>query len=325
MPYLNIDYGLLIFEDKNNSKNPDIRLPDISRQIHQVPVDFDKSERTSIYTNEIKDILTTQRTLGWDNTTQIEFARPISSEDYFRITYTGTGTAPGFRTNRNMGGDATTEVTISRVTNYVARIQNTAGTAWTLGSIQVNDIIKFDKDTDSVTSPFSASNKGKEYIVQATGADYIDFIDNGSIILEAGVLLGANYDDVLRVIAQSPVKKGDTIQIEGSGINPSNHGRFEVVDVSSDFIEVINPLGYAQTVLYGTNTLVVYEYLIGFIHLRASGPIKIRCGGQTEWVRLSRIGAEVLHISSTETHKVQALNDSPDTVTISVQHAMVLG
>lgn len=322
MPFLNIKYGLVIYEDESPT-NPQIRIPDIARNIEQISVAYDKSDRLSIAPNEIKDIATTARAVLWDNTTELKFDNYISQAEAIRLTYTGTGTAPSFRTNRQIGGNADTEVTITRVSPYVARIQNTAGTAWDLSAVQPNDFLRIEKTDDAFTSPFSTTNQGKELLVQAVGSDYIDFIDNGNSSLDAGIALGADYGKALKVVSQGPVKKGDTIQIAGSGVNPSNHGAFEVVDVSDDYIEFNNPLAVEQTVVIGSNSFVVYEYLIGFLHLRSSGAIEVKFGEQTEWVSIENLGSETLFIGSVSTHKIQAKNSGLKTITASVQYAMV--
>lgn len=324
MPNLNLKYGVLIYEDESD-RNPKVKLPDIESLIAGVGVENDKSDRITIFPNEIKDIAVTSRALGWDSTTQLHFERYSSTSDNMRIKYTGTGLAPNFRTKRVIGGDATSTVSITRVTPYVARIQNIGGTAWNLASVQVNDYIKFEKSTDTFTSPFSETNQTyNTHLVQAKGVDYIDFIDNGIISLDSNIVLGADYDFAMRVITQSPVKIGDSVELSGSGVNPSNHGKFSIVDVSPEYIEVTNPLGVDETVLLGTNSITVYEHLIGFIHLRASAPVKIRFGNQTEWVKLSRLGSQAVFIGSVSTHSIQALNDSPETVSVSVQYATVL-
>lgn len=323
MPFLNLSYQMLIYEDSTATKNPDIRLPDISKSVNDVPVDFDKSERLAIYSNEIKDIVTTQRPVAWDATTEIEFLRPVSGSDIFRLQHTGTGTNPSFRTNRNLGGDATTEVTFSRVTDYVARIQVTGGSVWNTGSVAVNDLIKFERDTDSLTGPLQDNIKGQEFLIQNVGVDFIDYVDNGVTAAEGPITLGADYAEIIKALSQSPVKAGDIIQISDSSINPSNHGKFEVLAVSDSYVEFANPLGVSETLLFVDGAAVIYEYLIGFVHLRASGPVKVRFGGQTNWVQLDRIGPEVLFIGSVNTHKIEALNDKPDPVTISIQHSTV--
>ena len=321
MPYLNINYGFTIYEDENE-RNPQIRLPDIHKNIEKISVSYDKSDRINLAPNEIKDIATTARAALWDNTTELKFDNYISQTGAVRLTHTGVGTAPSFRTNRAIGGGADTQVAITRVSPYVARIQNVAGTAWSLGGVQPNDFLRIEKTDDAFTSPFSATNQGKELLVQAVGSDYIDFIDNGNASLDT-ITLGAEYAKALKVVSQGPVKKGDTLQISGAGVNPSNHGAFEVVDVSDDYIEFNNPLAVEQTVTIGSNLFVVYEYLIGFLHLRSSGAIEIKFGEQSEWVLVENLGQETLFMGSISTHKIQARNSGLKTITASVQYAMV--
>jgi hypothetical protein len=325
MSWLNFDYGILVFDDVCSTKSPKIRLLDIKNEVQKISVNYDQSDRVALYTNENKQIAATTRPLAWDATTEIEFLRHIANEDNVRIKYTGTGTNPVFRTDRGMGGAADTQVTISRVTPYVARIQNIAGTVWTLGNIQVNDIIKFEKDTDAFPSPFSEINQGEAFVVQAKGSDFIDFVDNGNAILDSAITLGANYDKVLMVMSQGPVKLGDTIEISGAGINPSNHGKYTIVDMSPYYIEIINTLGHNETITIGTDTLVVYEHLIGFVHIRSSGPFKIRFDEQSEWATVDRVGQDALFIGSVSCHSVEAQNDGPEPIVISIQHMAVVG
>jgi len=323
MSWLNLNYGLLVHDDESVT-NPQIKLVDIVKDIQNIPVNHDQSDRVTLYTNESKTLATTSRPLAWDATTQIKFDRYIVEEDNVRLTYTGTGTNPAFRTDRLIGGAADTEISITRVTPYVARIQNVAGTVWSLGNVAVNDYIRFEKDTDSFTSPLHATNKGKTYQVTAKGADYIDFVDNGNSALDANIALGADYEQVIRVMSQGPVKVGDTIEIRGSGINPSNHGKYTVTDISTDYVEFVNALGVEQTVLIGTNSLVVYEHLIGFIHIRSTGPFKIRFDSQSEWASVDRLGNEAIFMGSMSAHAVEAQNDGPEPIVVSIQHVMVL-
>jgi hypothetical protein len=311
--------------DDASTRNPKIKLLDIEKCVQGVVVDNDKSDRLVLAPGETKDIMVTTRALLWDSTTQLTFERYVATDSNVRIKWTGTGTAPAFRANRNIGGDATTVVDMTRVSPYTVRITQGAGTAWTLGSVQVGDWIKFEKSTDAFASPFSATNRGVTYQVQAKGTNYIDFVDNGSAALDTGITLGADFAFAVRVFSTGPIKIGDTIEISGSGINPSNCGRFEIVDVSPEYIEVVNPFSQAETVLYGSNSLTVYEYLIGFVHLRASGAIRIKSGDQVEWARLERLGGEALFFGSLNTFRLQANNDGLEDVTISIQYARVTG
>lgn len=322
MPFLNINYGFTIYEGESD-RNPQIRLPDINKNIEQISVSYDKSDRINLAPNEIRDIATTARSALWDNTTELKFDNYISQTEAIRLTHTGTGTAPSFRTNRQIGGSADTQIAITRVSPYVARIQNVSGTPWTLGGVQPNDFLKIEKTDDSFTSPFSSTNQGREFLIQSVGSDYIDFIDNGNCALDSAITLGSDYLKALKALSQGPVKRGDTVKIAGAGVNPSNHGAFEVVDVSDDYVEFNNPLAVEQTLTIDTNSFVIYEYLIGFLHLRSSGAIEVKFGEQSEWVLIENLGPETLFMGSVSTHRIQARNSGLKTITASIQYAMV--
>jgi len=324
MPFCNVTYQLLIFEDQSD-RNPQIRLPDITKNIQGVTVANDRSERTQLGPGETQDILVTSRALLSDSTTQFTVDRYSALGSNVRLKWTGTGTAPAFRTNRAIGGGSSTTVTITRVTPYVVRFTNAAGTAWTLGSVAIGDTLKIEKTTDSFTSPFGATNQGKTFTVQSKGAGYIDVIDNGGASLDSAIVLGASFEFALRVFSAGPVKVGDTLTTSGAGINPSNQGKFEIVDLSYDYVEVVNPFGETETWLVGTNVVTIYDYLIGLFHLRASGPIQVRFDAQVEWQSLDRLGAEVIYLASVSAYKITAYNPSPSQeVTISAQHTQVV-
>lgn len=324
MPHLNLNFQALIYEDVGE-KNPNIRLPDLTKSIQGIAVQYDKSDRILINPGDVTNIAVTTRNVLWDGTTVLSFVRPVANDDRMRLTW-ASGTAPAFRTARAIGGDATTVVSVLRVTPYVARVQVQSGTAWTLSGVQVNDILRFEANTDAVTSPFSLTNAGQSFQVQSKGSDYIDFIDNGMASLDTNITLGANFAKVFRVLSQGPVKLGDTLEIAGANVNPSNAGRFTVTDVSSDYVEVINPFGTPQTVTYDATlaAFTVYEYLIGFVLARGTGAFKVRFGNQVEWARIDKIGDTALLLSSVSTFKIEASNDGPDPVEISIQHAKVI-
>ncbi len=323
MPFMNLTYGLIVHEDQSE-KTPTVKMPDISKSIQNVIVDNDRSDRLKLAPGETKDIVTTARATTFDGTTEVSVLWHIDAGDNVRYIWTGTGTNPNFRTNRNIGGSATTEVTMTRLTPYVIRVAQTAGTTWTLGSVSTGDTLKIEKTTDAFTSPFNTNNQGRTFTVQAKGANYIDVIDNGTASLDSAIVLGTDFAFALRVFSSSGVKIGDTVSISGS-INPSNQGKFTIVDVSPDYIEVVNPFAYEETFLYGSNNITVYDHLIGYLHLRATGPISVRYDAQTEWASKGRLGNEVLMLESPSSYKIQAKNDDPvSDVIISVQYGTVL-
>jgi hypothetical protein len=325
MPFSNINYSVLFYEDTQDVKNPLVRLPDITRSIVGVQITQDKSDRIILAPGETRDILLTTRAVTWDSTTELTIDRYISTGDNVRIKWTGTGTNPNFRTNRNIGGSATTTVSLTRLTPYVVRLTQTAGTTFSLGSVAIGDVLKFEANTDVFASPFNVNNLGKTFLVQGKGANYIDFVDNGTASLESGILLGVDFTFALRVFSPGSVKFNDTITISGS-MNPSNIGKFNVVDVSPDYIEISNPFAYPEIFLKGSNSLTVYEYLTGLLHLRATGPIQLKYDDETSWTNYDRFGGGAFVLASVSAYRIQAKNnDANQDLEVSIQYAKVIG
>jgi hypothetical protein len=322
---MNFKLGFLIYEGEQSTKAPAVRTPDIHIEAECIRVENDTSDRNVVNPNQIKTISSTARTLLADNTTQFAWQQHLrtSGSTRCRLLWTGTGTAPNFRTNRNIGGAADTVVTFSRLNDYVARITQTAGTAFNLAGVQIGDFIKIDVTNDYLTSPFATSNQ-KEFLVQAVGANYLDFVDNGNSSEEV-VTLGADFAKVIKVLSQGDVLLGDTLSIESAtGINPSNVGAFEVVNVSDNFVEFVNPLCVEQTLTNIATSIVVYEYLIGMICIRASGPFSVRFGAQTEWTQVGLLGGFAMFFASVNTHKVQIKNTDSQVLKFSVQTTQIV-
>ena len=315
MSYLNVNYSFVEYADASSPNNPKVKTADISRSDTQVCVAYPGGQTFSIGPNEIVELATTSRPIAWDSTTQLHFQRYLAGSDSLRILWTGTGTAPAYRANRNMGGDATTSVSITRVTPYVARISNVGGTAWTTGSIQAGDVIKFERNTDSFASPLSYSNLGQAYTVQTATATSIDFIDNGQAALDAAIILGADYAFAVRVYSASGVKVGDVLELPNtSNAHPSN-------------LEIVSPLGLDETLLYSASapTAVAYDRLIGFLHARsvATGGFKLRFDDNTGWTKYSPLLGEAFFLGSVSAYRIQATNEGPNPVVLSVQYSTV--
>jgi hypothetical protein len=213
---------------------------------------------------------------------------------------------------------------MSRVSPNAIKIEHVSGTAWTLGTVQVNDLIRFEPDTDAFANPFGAM-AGNTYRIQAVGGNYLEFVDNGLAPFVENITLGADFALAVRVMSPGPVRVGDKVSVSGAGVNQGNVGDFEITDVSTDYVEFVSPFGVVQTTTVGTNLLSIYDRLIGFVVVRTEGPkIKLRFGGQTEWVELKSLDGGVtppIMMATISTYKIQASNDGPDPVDVMITHA----
>jgi hypothetical protein len=311
MSLMNLQVGILIYEDPTS--NPKIRTPDITREYQGVPVVNPKSDSATLEPGESKVIATTLRSLATDNTTQFTLSRPFSFLDVMRLTWTGTGTNPVFRTKRNLGTDATSQVTMTRVAPNTVRMTGTGGTLLSSAAVVVGDTLKMEPTNDTFTSVFGVPNQGVYYPVQAKGTNYIDFLDNGGASLDA-VILGASFDLQLRVFSAGTVKIGDTVQFEGT-LNAGNLGSFQVVNLSSDYLEFVNIYGVAET-FTNTNTVSVFDRLIGLALIRGNGPFGLQSNVQATPSIYNTMQGESLHLGTIQAHTLTASN--PGTVTLSL-------
>ena len=310
MSFMNLNFQLLIYKDRPTGGKPQVRVPDITESFQDLTLTNVMTSDPTIQPGETRTIATTTRPLTADTTTQLSIVRPISIQDTIRLYWTGTGANPGFATNRNLSTAADTVVSISRQGPNVARIMSVGGTPIVATPVQVGDILQFAGNTDTLTSPFGAQNLGKEYLVQNVGTNYVDVIDNGTIGLDQNIVLGSAFATVLCIFSAGPVRIGDTISIEGAGINTNNCGAYTITDISYNYVQFVNPYASAQTFTNTSNTVVCYNYLIEFLYMRTTGPITMTLNGTNQEVigSLSK-GGPGLKLSTTQAYQVAVTNN----------------
>lgn len=326
MSYLNLNYGLISYKDPSPT-NPQVRLGgDIAKSFQSIITQHANTRELTLSPGESRDVVTTLRPLGLDATSELSFERPFAEQDLIRIRWTGTGAAPNFRTKRALSVDATTEITVTRVAPNTVRFQRTGGTAMVTTAVQIGDILKLEKNTDAFTSPFNEVNLGKSFVVQSKGADYIDVIDNQAYSVDVSpITLGADFDFAFRVFSNGPVKVGDTLSVIGDDINQSNKGTFQVTDLSSDYVEIVNSYGVVETLVLGADNFIrLYDHLIGFLHLLGNSAFKVKVNDQEAFVVDRLTSSEALFIGSVKAYKVEVQNDSSDTICVDAQFAAVV-
>jgi hypothetical protein len=266
-------------------------------------------------------VVTTARAILQDLTTEYQLWQPSIADQTFRLEATGTGTAPAFRTARAIGVDATTVITMSRVNSATVRIASSAGTALNSATVQVGDFVKFEKTNDTFTSLFSGANQGIMFRVVAKGTGFVDVLDNGGASIDPPTALGGDFATQMKVLSPGPVAIGDTLELVGININ--NVGKYQVVGLSNTYLDVVAPLG-VEEIFVGSQSVRVYDRLIGFLYVRANGPISLKIDDQTVPTRLARLNPhEVIFLGTVQAYKVEVVNDGVSPVAATVFHASV--
>lgn len=325
MPFLNLETKLIIHSDQN-IENPKVRLCDIVDTFQGVQLSSVKSQEFILKPNEQQVVANTQRVLGANiATSQFQIVRPVSTDSTVRFQWTGVGGDPAFRAARATGVDATTVMSLVRSGPMTMRLLSVSGTAMVTTTVIPGDEVFFEKNYDTYSSPFPASMTGRTFQVQSVGANYIDFIDNGTATEAASIALSATLNDF--IIMSFPVnglRAFDTIQINCLAFNSFNRGSFQITLVTPTFIEFANPYGVLETQTNTANGIWAYENLVGFVYLIASGPVSISLDGQPG-ITLGILGNGASFFNgSVSASVINITNNSEATIAVRSQYSSVV-
>ena len=320
MSFLNFSFNIMAYEDQSVN-NPQIKSLDVSKGITGINISGERTDKFDISPGESVVAAATIRSLTQDNTTQYSINHDTPEYDQVRMSWTHTGTAPGFATKRNLSIDATTEITISRVNNTTAKVQSTGGTSMVTTAVQVGDIVKFEKSTSYFGSNFGITNQSMFKVI-AKGSDYIDVIDNNTMSLDQDVVLGIDYDKQLRCFSAGPIKIGDILQVTSASLNQNNTGRFQVVDFAYDYVQYTNTYAVDE-IFTNSSNVQVYDRLIGFLYIRTVKGISVKINDGNA-IKVSPLGnQEGYFIGSVEAYKLELINDSLEDTSATVHQSSV--
>jgi hypothetical protein len=319
---MKFNFGLLISEYAA-SKNPLVRVPDITRSYQDIPTFNENSNSMNVVPGDTVNIVSNMRTLTADLTTTFAISFPVLGSSVTRMTWTGVGTSPGFRTARSLGVDSTTIISVTRRAPSIVRFATVSGTAFSTLSILVGDFIRIERSTDAFDSPFSVQNQGTTLKIVGVGASTFDVQDNGILAAEIGAALGSGFATAMKVLSAGPVKVGDVVLLDGNS-SLVNAGRYSITQVSDSYIEFISPQAYPETFVNNPLSVKIYVGLIGFINLHANGPIQISIDGNPSFGLGMLTPTDGIFFGSINAFMLQATNNTDCSIKISYQCASLV-
>lgn len=253
---------------------------DWRRQLQGVPVRNPKTSTLSIDPLAEAIVFDGTRSLTADNTT--EYALTSSSLDpssRYRLAWTTTGTAPGFRTERALsltGGSITTVLNA----NTTLTVTHSAGAVF--GAVQVADIVFIPGISTGDTSLFDPTNEGEWTVISATSTTLV------LSRLPGGVFSGASETKAITTVYQfqaytsSGVQVGETLDIT-SGFAASTRKSYKIIAVASRYVEFIStsPLA-AQTVVPGSTAVKVYSSAKRYVYTETDQAVALKFNGCTD-------------------------------------------
>jgi hypothetical protein len=274
---LNLVATFTSWDDSSNGNNPRRRLPDWQRQILGVDGGDASGSVLTVLPGDVVTAFSGVRTLTYDGTTQ--FALALVSSGTYRLTWTGTGTAPGFRTARALSLVA---ATLTLVAGAGQTLTVTASTGAVFGAVQVGDeVFVPGLTTGDPASPFPSENEGRWVVLTASSttlvltrpADVAYSASSGTALIAA--------DTDFQVYSQGPVQVGDRLDVV-AGFAASAQKNYSVTAVTARRLEFVYTSALAdQTLIPGAASLQVYSSPKRVVYVEANQEVALRYNGDT--------------------------------------------
>ena len=296
MPYLNFVSRILAFSDVSPNSNPQRRLVDWSRSLLSIPVSRPLNQVFDIQPLSEVSVFDGTRTLSYTGTSQFSLALVTNTVDLYRLTWTGTGTAPIFRTDRapnilnqfSGGTGAVGYINITPQPNQTVTVTNTDITGTPLAtwsSVQVGDNVFIPGVTTGDEVVFNPMNEGL-WIVLGISSDFKALTLGrvpGTVYSASTTIDSQVLDDLseFQVFSSSGVQTEDTLDLM-SGFSSQALRAYEIVGITPTWIEFRSSLPLAsETVVPGAGSLNIYSSQKSFISIETDQELAVKLNGDT--------------------------------------------
>lgn len=275
---LNLVTSIVAYTDSNTNSNPQERSPQHGKTFLGLPIENPGGDNYSVEAGATKSVFSGVRSTSIANDTEFTLTLSSLASNRYRFTHSA-GTAPAFRTNRNLTANTHT---ITIVVNANATITMTSSFA-DFGAVIVGDIIFIPGTTTGDTAgPFDALNEG-----------YWQVLSTSTTILQLSRLSGTSFEaaaEVVTITANSQLQAFSAAGVQvGDGLNISNGFATSVLQAYT--VIAVNPSWFE---VYSTNTLPVsaigipttsgiafYSSLKRMVYVEADQDCVIKLNGDT--------------------------------------------
>jgi hypothetical protein len=124
---------------------------------------------------------------------------------------------------------------------------------------------------ESGVNPLNAG----EHMILSKGTDYIEFVN--PLAVAESELSGVG----LSIYSSGPVQKGDILDITSSQLAFPNQGAFPVTAVTDQYIEVLNPNAFPQSLASVESGISIYPYAYKWMMVAADRRVFVGLNGST--------------------------------------------
>lgn len=277
MAYLNLTSRALAYEDDSATNNPQLRPFDWTRQLLGVPVENPGSYPHSIQPLTTSVIFNGTRTLTYDGTTQFALTAVSNQVGRYRLAYTGTGTAPGFRTARTV---ASTGGTITVTPQVTSSAVFTSSLGAIFGNIVAGDMVYIPGISTGDSSVFNPMNEGYWSVLYATSTSVTAVRMPGAVFSVQSQTVSITNNSQFQAFSSSGVQVDDVIMLN-STFPVSVINSYEIVSVTAGNVEFLSGqiLPSIATIVPGLGSVVIYSDAKNYICIESNQNIGLFING----------------------------------------------
>jgi hypothetical protein len=282
MATLSITSRYLAFDDFVASNNPLQRSFDWSRVQQGIPVDTPNCELHRIQPLTQIQIFNGTRTLAYDATTQFSLEVLNVAPNRYRLFWTGTGTAPAFRTDRGVNfltGSTPYTVTVTPQLNNSVALTASAGAIFS--NVIPGDVVYVPGlTTGDPASILNTLNEGFWFVINTTSSQLILARAPGVTYTSFAQTVNITSNASIQIFSSSGVQLDDTLALL-LGFSPVCLQNYEIVSVTATALEFLSgsTLPNISTIIPGVNSIVVFSNAKSWIALETDQNITISLNG----------------------------------------------
>lgn len=276
MSILNRTHRVVAFDDTEVNSNPSMRHVDWRRDLSGIPVDLPKGYTVRIDPLAEVALFNASRTLTVDVSTELSISLSPLDTDRYRLSWTGNGTAPGFRTDRGLtlsGGS----VTMALQANNTVQVTHSSGAVFS--AVQVGDNVFVPGVTTGDPAVFNALNEGS-WVVLGASSTIITIARTPDMVFQGvSETVAVSANDQFLAYSITGVQVGDTLDII-SNFAVQARNSYQILSVTSRWVEFVSAVPLlAQTLTPGVGSFAIYSDAKRYVYLETDQSVAVKLNG----------------------------------------------
>jgi len=284
---LNLIHHILAYDssERGVNDNPQRRLAHYVREFKGQAIQNVISNQAVVPPSGSLAVYSGVQATSIDGTTAFNLTLPAGSASTYRFRRSA-GTQPAFRSERALGADATSEITVTVNNNATAKFASSGGTLLSFASVVVGDVLRIaGVITGDPAGPFNTLNEGYWSVIAKDGTSVTCVRLDGAAFSgtpEGPIVLAAGFADLFRVYSAAGVQAGQKVYIS-AGFSSVTRKTFNVTAVAPDFFEVVSatPLPLESGIIPGAAGIAFYTAAKQVVYLEADQESVVRLNGDT--------------------------------------------